>query len=68
MSDERVEFRPGWIHFTIFGLGMLLVGMNRPDTLRLGFSHIALQTGIVGCIAALGLGHIAAQKAKEIGT
>lgn len=62
MSNDVSGFRPGWVHFTIFGLGMFLVGMNRPDTLPLGFSHIALQTGIVGCIAALGLGHLAAQK------
>lgn len=60
MNHDSTGFRPGWIHFTIFGISMLLIGINRPDVFSQGFSHIALQCGIVGCVASLGFGHLSA--------
>ena len=60
MNHDSTGFRPGWIHFTIFGISMLLIGINRPDVFSPGFSHIALQCGIVGCVASLGFGHLSA--------
>jgi diguanylate cyclase (GGDEF)-like protein len=71
-TASRSGFEPTWVHFVIFSLGALLIGLNGSVALPDGVAHTTLQSGIIAVIAALGFGYSAArihsrsENAKEI--
>jgi diguanylate cyclase (GGDEF)-like protein len=60
-TASRSGFEPTWVHFVIFGLGALLIGLNGASPLSGGVAHTTLQSGIIAMIAAFGFGYCAAR-------
>lgn len=58
-STHQTEFRPSWIHYTIFGLSAVLIGMYSVQVLPFAVAQTILQSGIIGLITVLGFLHAA---------
>lgn len=65
-SSNRSEFQPGWIHYAIFGLSAILIGMHSVQILPLFLKQTALQTGIIGVVAFLGFVNAGVKRCTRI--
>lgn len=59
-TETNSRFQRSWIHDAILVLSAVLIGIYSVRPLPVGLAHTVFQTGIVGMIAFLGLGHAAA--------
>ena len=67
-TASRSGFEPTWVHFVIFSLGALLIGLNGASSLPDGVAHTTLQGGIIAVIAAIGFGYSASRICSSLET